>query len=100
MSTKYEKIAKDEGIDHSRNISTARFCDVCKFCFFVDRNFNYEDYAYNRCHNLLMMPYSLDNIVILRVNDVSFSCILLGISRSEALRRLNNANNLGKRGVV
>ena len=47
-----------------------------------------------------MMPYSLDNIVILRVNDVSFSCILLGISRSEALRRLNNANNLGKRGVV
>ena len=40
MSTKYEKIANDEGIDHSRNISTARFCDVCKFCFFVDRNFN------------------------------------------------------------
>ena len=29
-----------------------------------------------------------------------FGCILLGISRNEALRRLNNANNLGKRGVV
>ena len=99
MSAQYKKITNDEGIDHSRYICT-RFCDVCKFCFFVDRNFNYEDYAYNRCHNLLMMPYSLDNIVILRVNDVSFSCILLGISRSEALRRLNNANNLGKRGVV
>ena len=35
MSTKYEKIANDEGIDHSRNISTARFCDVCKFCFLL-----------------------------------------------------------------
>ena len=47
-----------------------------------------------------MMAYSLDNYVILRVNDVSFRCILLGISRNEALRRLNNANNLGKRGIV
>ena len=47
-----------------------------------------------------MIAYSLNNIVILRVNDVSFRCILLGISRNEALRRLNNANNLGKRGIV
>ena len=46
-----------------------------------------------------MMAYSLDNIVILFVN-VSFCCTLLGISRNEALRRLNNANNLGKRGIV
>ena len=89
-----------KGIDHSRNISTSRFSDVCKFCFFIDRNFNYEDYACNGYHNLLMIAYSLDNIVILRVNDVSFRCILLGISRNEALRRLNNANKLTKRGIV
>ena len=47
-----------------------------------------------------MIAYSLDNIVILRVNDVYFRCILLGISRNEALRRLNNANKLTKRGIV
>ena len=39
MSAQYKKITNDEGIDHSRYICT-RFCDVCKFCFFVDRNFN------------------------------------------------------------
>ena len=100
MSAQYEKITNDEGIDHSRNISTSRFCDVCKFWFFVDRNFNYEDYACNGCHNILMMTYSIGNIVILPVNDVSFCCILQGISRNEALRRLKNANNLSKRGVV
>ena len=100
MYAQYKKITDDEGIDHSRYISTSRFCDVCKFCFFVDRNFNDEDYACNGCHNLLMMAYSLNNSVILRVNDVSFCCILLGSSRNEALRRLNNANNLGKRGIV
>ena len=76
MSAQYEKITNDEGIDHSRNISTSRFCDVCKFWSFVDRNFNYEDYACNGCHNILMMTYSIDSIVILRVNDVCFHCIL------------------------
>ena len=100
MSAQYEKITNDEWIDHSRNISTSRFCHVCKFWFFVDRNINYEDYACNGCHNLLMIAYSLDNIFILRVNDVSFRYVLLGISRNEALKRLNNANNLSKRGIV
>ena len=100
MSAQYEKITDDEGIDYLKNISTSRFCDVCKFCFFLDKNFNCEGYACNGCYNLLMMAYSLDNIVILRVNDVTFCCNLLGISRNEALRRLNNVNNLGKRGIV
>ena len=68
----YEKITDDEGIDHSRNINTSRFCDVFKFWFFLDRNFNYEDYACNGCHNLLMMAFSLYNIAILRVGDAYY----------------------------
>ena len=100
MSAECEKITNDERIDHSRNISTSRFCDGCKFWFFVDRNFNYKDYACNGCYNLLMITYSLEYIGILRGNDVSFRCILLEISRNEVLRRLNHANNLGKRAVV
>ena len=96
----YETITGDEEIDHSRNINTSRFCDVCKFWFLLDKNFNYEDYACNGCHNLLMMAFSLDNIAILKVGDAYYWCIFIGISRNEALRRLNNANNLGKRGVV
>ena len=96
----YEKITDDEGIDHSRDINTSRFCDVCKFCLFLNKNFNYEDYACNGCHNLLMMAFSLDNIAILRVGHAYYRCILMGISRNGALRKLNNANNLGKRGVV
>ena len=96
----YEKITDNEGIDYLRNIITSRFCNVCKFWFFLDKNFNYEDHACNGCHNLLMMAFSLDNIAILRVGNACYQCILMGIGRNEALRRLNNAKNLGKRGVV
>ena len=96
----YEKITDDEGIDYLRNIITSRFCNFCKFWLFPDKNFNYKDYACKGCHNLLMMAFSLDNIAILRVGHAYYRCILMGISRNEALRKLNNANNLSKRGVV
>ena len=68
----YEKIIDDEGIDHNKNSSTSRFCDVCKFWFFVNENFNYEDYEFNGCHNLLMMAFSLDNIAVLNVGNVFY----------------------------
>ena len=100
MKMQYEKITDDEGIDHNKNSNTSRFCDVCKFCFFVNKKFNYEDYARNRCHDLLMMAFSLDNIAVLNVGNVFYQCILMGFSKDEGLKRLNNANYLGKRGIV
>ena len=47
-----------------------------------------------------MMVFSLDNIAGLNVGNVFYWCILMGISKDEGLKRLNNANNLGKRGIV
>ena len=68
----YEKIIDNEGIDHNENSNTSRFCDVCGFCLFVNKNLNYEDYACNECHNLLMMAFSLGNIAVLNVGDVLY----------------------------
>ena len=96
----YERITDDEGIDHNKNSNTSRFCDVCRFCFFVNKNFNYKDYACNRCHNLLMMAFSLDNIDMFNVDNVFYSCTFIGICKNEGLKRLNNASNLGKRDIV
>ena len=38
-----------------------------------------------------MNTYDLKNIAILNVQGVDFSCILWGISRDEAVNRLNNS---------
>ena len=37
-----------------------------------------------------MTAYELKNIAILKVKEVDFRCILWGISRDEAVNRLNN----------
>ena len=37
------------------------------------------------------MAYSLKNIAILRAKGVTFKCILIGITKNEGLKRLNNS---------
>ena len=66
----YEIITDDEGIYHNKNSNTSRFCDVCGVWVFVKKKFNYEDYACNGCHNLLMMVFSSDNIAVVNVGNV------------------------------
>ena len=39
----------------------------------------------------LKTAYKLKNIVILNVKGIDFRCILWGISRNEAVNRLNNS---------
>ena len=43
-----------------------------------------------------MTAYELKNIAILSVRGVDFRCILWGISRDEAVNRLNNSVLEGK----
>ena len=38
-----------------------------------------------------MMAYSLQDIVILNAKVATFRCILIGISKNEGLKRLNNS---------
>ena len=37
------------------------------------------------------MAYSLKNIAILSAKGATFRCVLMGISKNEGLRRLNNS---------
>ena len=46
-----------------------------------------------------MTAYELTNIAILNVKGLDFSCILWGISRDEAVNRLNNSV-LEEKGVL
>ena len=56
-----------------------------------DVGFKFEPHVCNKCHDVLMTAYELKNIAILNVKGVDFRCILWGISRDEAVNRLNNS---------
>ena len=79
-----------EGIDVNKT-SASKECQLCHYCFFKDVGFKFEEYVCNRCHDLLTMAHSLKNIAILRAKGATFRCLLMGISKNEALKKLNNS---------
>ena len=59
--------------------------------FFKDIGFKFEEHVCNKCHDLLTIAYSLKDIAILNAKGATFRCILMGISKNEGLKRLNNS---------
>ena len=84
----YEKIDVSEGIDVNKT-SASKECELCHYWLFRDIGFKFEEHACNKCHELLTMAYSLNNIPILSAKGAIFRCILMGIN--EALKWLNNS---------
>ena len=79
-----------EGIDTNKT-SLSKECMLCNYRYFKDVGLKFEPHVCNKCHDVLMIAYELKNIAILNVKGIYFSCILWGISRDEAVNRLNNS---------
>ena len=86
----YNKSNVSEGIDVNKT-SASKECELCHYWFFKDIGFKFEEHVCNKCHDLLTIAHSLKDIAILSAKDATFRCTLMGISKNEALKRLNNS---------
>ena len=86
----YKKIDVSEGIDVN-NTSAPKQCELCHYWYFKDFGFKFEEHVCNGCHDLLTMAHSLKNIAILTAKGATFRCLLMDISKNEALKKLNNS---------
>ena len=79
-----KKIDVSEGIDTNKT-SVSKECMLCHYWYFKDVGFKFELHICNKCRDVLMTANELRNIAIFYVKGVDFRCILLGISRDEAV---------------
>ena len=86
----YAKSDVSEGID-SNKTTVSMECMLCDYWYFKDVGFKFETHVCNKCHNVLITSCELKNTEVLNVKYVDFRCILWGISRDEAVNRLNNS---------
>ena len=86
----YEIVDVSEGIDVNKT-SVLKECELCHYWFFKDIGFKFEEHVCNKCHDLLTIAYSLKDITILNAKGATFRCVLMGISKNEGLKRLNNS---------
>ena len=86
---RYQKVDISEGTDVNKT-SASKECRVCHYWFFKDIEFKFQEYVCNKCHDLLTIAYSSKDIAKLNAKGATFRCILVGISKNEGLKRLNN----------
>ena len=51
----YGRIDLSEGIAVNKNISTSKKCHLCGYWYFINKNFNYQKYMCNGCHDISTM---------------------------------------------
>ena len=95
---RYQKINISERIDVIRT-SASKDCELYHYWFFKDIGFKFEEHVCRKCHDLLKIAYSLKDIALLNAKGATFRCILMGISKNEGLKRLNNSTTYD-RGVL
>ena len=86
----YNKVNVSEGIDVNET-SASKECELCNYWFFKDVGFKFEEHVCNKCHDLLTMAHYLKDLAILSAKGATFRCIVMDISKNEALKRLNNS---------
>ena len=57
-----DRIDISEGIDIKKCKETSRECSLCKFYYFLDKNFNYGPYLCDGCYDLSMKAVSMQNL--------------------------------------
>ena len=94
----YERINVSEGIDINKS-NKSKECMIFHYWCFRDIGYECELYVCNKCHDISMMAYELENIAILNVKGVDYRCFLWNIARNNAINRLNNSK-LGDKGTL
>ena len=66
----YYRINISEGIDINKT-TASKECNICHYWHFLDKNFNYEPYLHNGCHELMQKAINFNNdaIVSIKGND-------------------------------
>ena len=74
--------------------------NICHYCYFLSKDFNFQPNVCNKCHDLLMMSMNLIDIIILNIKIIDYFCSISGISKSEAINVTQNIDLTEKIGIL
>ena len=62
----YDKVDISEDIDINKT-SKSKECDICHYWYFLDKNFGYEPYLCNGCHDLMQKAMNFNDVAIVSI---------------------------------
>ena len=96
----YDRIDISEGIDIKECKETFRECSLCKFYYFLDKNFSYGLYLYNGCYDMSLKAKSMKNLTIISYNGNHYRVNFAFISKKDAFNLIKNAVVMSEKGTL
>ena len=96
----YNRIDLSEDIDVNKCKDTSKKCSLCKFYYFLDKNFNYGPYLCDGCYDMSLKAISMQNLVIVYRGGPAYCINFVFMSKNDALNLIKNAVIIDKKGTL
>ena len=96
----YDKIDISEGIDIKKCKETCKECSLCKFYYFLDKNFKYGPYLCDGCYDMSMKANSMQNLAIINHNGNHYHVNFVFMRKNDAYNLIKNAIIMGEKGTL
>ena len=80
----YDRIDISKGNDINR-ISASKECDICHYWYFLDKNFTYEPYLCNGCHELMQKAMNFNDVAIVSIKGIDCKIHFWYMSKNDAI---------------
>ena len=87
-------------IDINKCEETSRKCSLCKFYYFLDKNFKCGPYLCDGCYDISMKAVRMQNLTIINHNGNYYRVIFAFMSKNDAYNLIKNAIIAGKKGTL
>ena len=96
----YDRIDISEGIDINKCEKTFHRCSLCKFYYFLDKNFSYGPFLCNGCYDMSLKAVSMQNLAIFNHNGNHYRVNFAFISKKDAYNLIKNATIIDEKGTL
>ena len=97
---KYDRIDIYECIDIKKCKETSRECNLCKFYYFLDKNFKCDPYLCDGCYDMSLKAVSIKNLAIINHNGNHYRVNFTSMSKKDAYNLIKNAAIMGEKGTL
>ena len=96
----YDRIDISEGIDINKSSDKSKECHIYDYWYFLDKNFSYQKYLCNGCHDLMHKAMSFNNFAIVSIKSNDYRIHFWYMSKDDAISIMHNANLIDKKGTL
>ena len=87
----YDRIDISKGTDINKT-NASKECDVCHYCYFLDKKFKCEPYLSNGCHDLMQNTMNFNGAAIVSVKGSDYRIRFWYMTKNDAIYIMINSN--------